>query len=107
MVDLIVLVVVFAGSLGVGYLLISKVPALLHTPLMSMTNAISAITLLGMLLIFAVASTPVEQVLGGLALVMAAFNVVGGFAITDKMLRMFRIHTKPAAPQVPEAPTQP
>lgn len=106
MVDLLVLIAVFAGSLGVGYLLISKVPALLHTPLMSMTNAISAITLLGMLLIFALSSTPVEQLLGGLALVMAAFNVVGGFAITDKMLRMFRIHRRPDAPKVPEAPTQ-
>ncbi len=106
MVDLLILVVVFAGSLGVGYLLISKVPALLHTPLMSMTNAISAITLLGVLLLFAVSSSPVEQALGGLALVMAAFNVVGGFKITDKMLRMFRIHAKPDAPHAPEAPTQ-
>lgn len=105
--DLLILVVVFAGSLGVGYLLISRVPALLHTPLMSMTNAISAITLLGMLLVFALASSPTEQVLGGLALVMAAFNVVGGFKITDKMLRMFRIHSKTDASQAPEAPTQP
>lgn len=106
MVDLLVLVVVFAGALGVGYLLISKVPALLHTPLMSMTNAISAITLLGMLLIFAVSSTPADQVLGGLALIMAAFNVVGGFVITDRMLRMFRIHKKPDAFPAPETPRQ-
>lgn len=106
MIDLVVLVVVFAGALGVGYLLISKVPALLHTPLMSMTNAISAITLLGMLLIFAVSSSPMEQVLGGLALLMASFNVIGGFVITDRMLRMFRIHKKPDASPAPESPRQ-
>lgn len=92
MIDLAILLGVLAGSLALGYLLISKVPALLHTPLMSMTNAISAITLLGVLLLFAVRSEPVDQVLGGLALVAAAFNVVGGFAITDRMLRLFRKH---------------
>lgn len=98
MADLAVLIVVFAGSLGLGYLLISKVPALLHTPLMSMTNAISAITILGMFVLLATASSPVEQVLLGVALAMAAFNVIGGFAITDRMLRMFRIHKKPGSP---------
>lgn len=92
MIDLAVLIGVFAGSLAIGYLLISRVPALLHTPLMSMTNAISAITLLGVLLLFAVASDPADQVLGGVALVAAAFNVIGGFAITDRMLRLFRKH---------------
>lgn len=95
MTDLIVLVVVFAGSLALGYVLISRVPALLHTPLMSMTNAISAITLLGVLVLFTVPSNVPDQVLGAVALAMAAFNVVGGFAITDRMLRMFRIRQRP------------
>jgi NAD(P) transhydrogenase subunit alpha len=101
MVDVLVLVVVFAGSLAIGYLLISRVPALLHTPLMSMTNAISAITLLGVLLLFATRSSVLEQVFLAFALILAAFNVVGGFAITDRMLRMFRLH-KPRAAVSPE-----
>lgn len=95
MTDLIVLVVVFAGSLALGYVLISRIPALLHTPLMSMTNAISAITLLGVLILFTVPSSVPDQVLGAVALAMAGFNVVGGFAITDRMLRMFRIRQRP------------
>ncbi len=98
MVDLIILIGMFGGALALGYLLISKVPALLHTPLMSMTNAISAITLLGVLVLFAISSTITEQILLGAAMVMAAFNVVGGFAITDRMLRMFRLHKGSAGP---------
>jgi NAD(P) transhydrogenase subunit alpha len=74
----------------VGYLLISKVPPLLHTPLMSMTNAISAITILGALILFGTSLGTAEKIIGAVALVMAAFNVVGGFAITDRMLKLFR-----------------
>ncbi|MBN1944481.1 MAG: NAD(P) transhydrogenase subunit alpha [Bradymonadales bacterium] len=88
--QLLVMLGVFVGSLALGYLLISKVPQLLHTPLMSMTNAISAVTLLGGLLIFAGAGSASEYVLGAIALVTASFNVLGGFAITDRMLRFFR-----------------
>jgi NAD(P) transhydrogenase subunit alpha len=90
--DLLLLTGVFAGSLAVGYLLIARVPVRLHTPLMSMTNAISAVTILGAVLLFAVETTLVQKVCGALALALAAFNVVGGFAITDRMLRMFRRH---------------
>lgn len=89
---------VFAFSFGVGYALISRVPPLLHTPLMSMTNAISAVTILGALILFAVESAPFEKILGAVALIMAAFNVVGGFAITDRMLSLFKKekgHEKP------------
>ncbi len=81
---------VFAFSFGIGYVLISRVPPLLHTPLMSMTNAISAVTILGALILFAVESTPFEEILGAVALLTAAFNVVGGFAITDRMLSLFK-----------------
>jgi len=92
MVDLLLMVSVFAVSSVVGYLLIARVPPRLHTPLMSMTNAVSAVTILGGLLLFAADTTVLQTALGALAIVAAAFNLVGGFAITDRMLRMFRHH---------------
>jgi NAD(P) transhydrogenase subunit alpha len=90
MTELLIMVSVFVLSFAVGYLLISRVPPLLHTPLMSMTNAISAVTILGALILFSVETTLADKVLGALAIAMAAFNVVGGFAITDRVLRLFR-----------------
>jgi len=81
---------VFLVSFIVGYALISKVPSLLHTPLMSMTNAISAVTILGALILFSLPTTTPEKILGSFAIITATFNVVGGFAITDRMLRLFR-----------------
>ncbi|ACN13705.1 PntA2 [Desulforapulum autotrophicum HRM2] len=90
MINLLLMLGVFLFSFVVGYFLISRVPTLLHTPLMSMTNAISAVTILGALILFSVKSTGTEQVIGGVAFVMAAFNLVGGFAITDRMLRLFK-----------------
>ncbi|HSW30726.1 MAG TPA: NAD(P) transhydrogenase subunit alpha [Longimicrobiales bacterium] len=81
---------VFFAAFGIGYVLISKVPPMLHTPLMSMTNAISAITILGALLLFSVTMDLSQKVVGALAVALAIFNVVGGFAITDRMLGMFR-----------------
>jgi NAD(P) transhydrogenase subunit alpha len=90
MLDLLLLAGVFAVALIGGYLLISRVPARLHTPLMSMTNAISAITILaGLVLLSHPAPLPV-RLLEASALALAAFNVVGGFAITDRMLRFFK-----------------
>ncbi|HNQ24949.1 MAG TPA: NAD(P) transhydrogenase subunit alpha [Phycisphaerae bacterium] len=90
MTDVFLMLVVFGAVFALGYLLIRRVPQMLHTPLMSMTNAISAVTILGALLLFAVETTPVEKVLGALAIVTAIFNVAGGFVITDRMLAMFR-----------------
>ncbi len=90
MFNLFLMAVVFIGSFAIGYILISRVPPLLHTPLMSMTNAISAITILAALLLFSVPTTPIEKFLGSIAIITATFNVVGGFAITDRMLRMFK-----------------
>jgi len=88
---LLVFVFVIAGFLGVE--LISKVPSQLHTPLMSGTNAISGITIVGAVLATAVAVNTegkVAVVLGFLAIVFATINVVGGYLITNRMLGMFK-----------------
>lgn len=89
MAEIILMLVVFALSFAIGFLLISKVPQRLHTPLMSMTNAISAVTILGALLLFSVEMDSVSTLLGALALLLAAFNMVGGFFITHRMLGFF------------------
>lgn len=80
---------VFAVTSVVSYLLISRVPQRLHTPLMSFTNAISAVTLLGALLLFTEGTGPLRLVLGSLAVLLAAFNLVGGFSVTGRMTAMF------------------
>lgn len=80
---------VFALAIFVGYEVISKVPVILHTPLMSGTNAIHGIVLVGALLVTGSASSPVAQAVGFVAVVLGAINVVGGFLVTDRMLRMF------------------
>ena len=90
MTELLIMVSIFVLSFVIGYLLISKVPPLLHTPLMSMTNAISAVTILGAVILFADDISPTEKILGAVAISMAAFNVIGGFVITDRMVRLFK-----------------
>ncbi len=95
MADLALMLLVFVLSFVIGYLLISRVPPLLHTPLMSMTNAISAVTILGALLLFAVTMSIGDKVIGAIALATAAFNLVGGFVITDRMTKMFKTHHEP------------
>ena len=90
MTNLILMMGVFMTSFVIGYLLISRVPTLLHTPLMSMTNAISAVTILGALVLFSQPTNTPVKILGSLAIVAATFNVVGGFVITDRMLRLFK-----------------
>jgi len=74
----------------VGYLVISRVPPLLHTPLMSGTNAISGISLVGSLVAAGAHYNTVSTVLGFIAVTCATINVVGGFMITDRMLKMFK-----------------
>jgi NAD(P) transhydrogenase subunit alpha len=81
-------VFVLAGF--VGYQVITRVPPLLHTPLMSATNAISAISVVGAMVIAGAHYNRVSTVLGFIAVASATVNVVGGFLITDRMLRMFR-----------------
>lgn len=90
MAEVLVLVAVFAFSFLVGVLLIVKIPTRLHTPLMSMTNAVSGITMLGALLLFADEVGRFAQGLGALAILAGAFNLLGGFAVTDRMLKLFR-----------------
>ncbi len=81
---------VFVLAAFVGYMVISKVPALLHTPLMAATNAISGISLVGSLIAAGSARNHVATLLGFVAVVCATSNIVGGFLITDRMLRMFK-----------------
>ena len=81
-------VFVLAGF--VGYQIITKVPALLHTPLMSATNAISGISLVGSLVAAGAQFSKFSTFLGFVAVTAATINVVGGFMITDRMLKMFR-----------------
>jgi H+-translocating NAD(P) transhydrogenase subunit alpha len=81
-------VFVLAGF--VGFFVITRVPALLHTPLMSATNAISAISLVGSLVLAGADHGLVPTVLGFIAVTSATINVVGGFIITDRMLKMFK-----------------
>ncbi|MBN1653160.1 MAG: NAD(P) transhydrogenase subunit alpha [Deltaproteobacteria bacterium] len=90
MLDIFFMLGVFVFSFAIGHVLIWKVPQLLHTPLMSMTNAISAVTVVGALLLFASETTLADAVLGAAAIALAAFNLVGGFLITDRMLRLFK-----------------
>ena len=81
---------VFALAAFLGYQVISRVPPLLHTPLMSATNAISGISLVGSIVIAGSGHDRVSTILGFIAVVSASTNVVGGFVITDRMLKMFK-----------------
>lgn len=82
-------VFVLAGFVGIQ--IITRVPPLLHTPLMAATNAISGISLVGSLVIAGSGHSQLASILGVIAVTAAMANVVGGFLITDRMLRMFRI----------------
>jgi H+-translocating NAD(P) transhydrogenase subunit alpha len=81
---------VFVLAVFIGFEVISKVPPLLHTPLMSGANAISGITLVGSLVIAGGGHTGLATVLGTVAVAFATINVVGGFTVTDRMLEMFK-----------------
>ncbi|MEJ2186353.1 MAG: NAD(P) transhydrogenase subunit alpha [Gemmatimonadota bacterium] len=83
-------VYVFVLAMFVGFEVITKVPTILHTPLMSGSNAISGITIIGALLVAGAVSNPARTILGVIAVIMAMINVVGGFMVTDRMLQMFR-----------------
>ena len=83
-------IVVFTLATFLGYELIQRVPPTLHTPLMSGANAVSGITIVGALIIAGSGHGWISTVLGFLAIVFAMMNVVGGYAVTDRMLQMFR-----------------
>jgi NAD(P) transhydrogenase subunit alpha len=97
----IALIVVFVLASFVGFEVISKVPSTLHTPLMSGSNAISGITIVGALIVVGAVEAPWAKWIGFGALVFATINVVGGFLVTDRMLEMFKRPDRPA----PAAPT--
>lgn len=81
---------VFVLAMFVGFEIITRVPSTLYTPLMSGTNAISGIVLLGALLVAGSQHRGMVAVLGFVAVILATINVVGGFVVTDRMLRMFK-----------------
>ena len=87
---------IFVLAAFVGYMVITRVPPLLHTPLMSATNAISGISLVGSMVAAGSHRGTVATTLGFIAVVCATANIVGGFLITDRMLKMFR--RDPVAP---------
>jgi NAD(P) transhydrogenase subunit alpha len=81
---------IFILAIFVGFEVISKVPSMLHTPLMSGTNAIHGIILLGGMLVLASADDPLRQAMGFVAVIFGSANVFGGFMVTDRMLQMFK-----------------
>jgi NAD(P) transhydrogenase subunit alpha len=88
--SLIVELTVFVLTVFVGFEVISKVPTMLHTPLMSGTNAIHGIVIVGAILVAGLGGSGLSTILGLIAVVFGAINVVGGFLVTDRMLQMFR-----------------
>jgi NAD(P) transhydrogenase subunit alpha len=98
-VDILTLVTTFVLSAFVGFEVISKVPSILHTPLMSGTNAIHGVVLVGSMIVLGTAHGAVETTLGFVAVVLATINVVGGFVVTDRMLEMFKGRQPGGAPK--------
>jgi NAD(P) transhydrogenase subunit alpha len=92
---------IFVLAILCGFAVISKVPATLHTPLMSGANSIHGIVLVGSMFIAVEANDPASYVLAFVAVTFATLNVVGGYVVTDRMLQMFR--RKPTAPKAEKA----
>ena len=92
---------IFALAILCGFAVISKVPATLHTPLMSGANSIHGIVLVGAMFIAIAADEPLAYLLSFIAVAFATLNVVGGYVVTDRMLQMFK--RKPAAPKAEKA----
>jgi NAD(P) transhydrogenase subunit alpha len=93
---------VFALAAFLGFELIRRVPKLLHTPLMALTNALSAIALVASIVILGQSETTYAQIMGFIAVVASTINVVGGFLITDRMLKMFRARERPRREPAPD-----
>ena len=96
--ELLTAIALFVLAILVGFEVISKVPATLHTPLMSGANSIHGIVLVGAILIAGLADDPLSYGLAFVAVVFGAANVVGGYVVTDRMLQMFRKRETPRAP---------
>ena len=93
--DLITEVTIFVLAAFVGFEVISKVPTTLHTPLMSQTNAIHGIVMIGGLIVIGVADDSLEKLIGVIAIAFGTINIVGGFLVTDRMLEMFKKRPDP------------
>jgi len=93
--EVIVELTIFVLAAFVGFEVISKVPTTLHTPLMSQTNAIHGIVMLGGLIVVGFADDTLEQTIGVIAIAFGTINVVGGFMVTDRMLGMFARKPRP------------
>ena len=87
--------IIFVLAILCGFAVISKVPATLHTPLMSGANSIHGIVLVGAMIITLHATDPLSQVISAVAVAFSAMNVVGGYVVTDRMLQMFRKRPAP------------
>lgn len=99
MIEVVFLITAFVLALFVGYELITKVPPTLHTPLMSGTNAISGIIIIGAISIIGTNDALPIQLLAGIAVFLATVNVAGGFMVTQRMLNMFTLKKKPSPVQ--------
>ena len=88
-INIIGMLTIFILAIFVGFEIITKVPPTLHTPLMSGSNAISGIVIVGAI-IYTVSSSTISSTLGFIAVIFATINVVGGFLVTDRMLKMFK-----------------
>lgn len=86
---------IFVLASFLGYAVITRVPGLLHTPLMSLTNALSAISIVGSLILAGAGESTMATVLGSLAVFASFTNIVSGFLLTDRMLRMFKRRETP------------
>jgi len=105
--DLLNALAIFLLAILVGFEVISKVPATLHTPLMSGANSIHGIVLVGAMVIAVEATDPLSQLLSFVAVAFASMNVVGGYVVTDRMLQMFRKRPTVSAPARPPAADEP
>ena len=90
MIELFYLIVCFVLAIFIGYEIINKVPPTLHTPLMSGTNAISGIIIIGAIALVSTANGTVANIVAASAIALATINVVGGFSVTNRMLKMFK-----------------
>jgi len=104
--SLITEITIFVLAAFVGFEVISKVPTTLHTPLMSQTNAIHGIVVLGGLIVVGLSNNVLDNVIGTIAIAFGAINIVGGFMVTDRMLGMFS-RKKAVKPSDPDSPGQP
>ena len=102
-VELFAALTVFVLAILCGFAVISKVPATLHTPLMSGANSIHGIVLVGSMFIAVEAKDPIAQILSFIAVAFATMNVVGGYVVTDRMLQMFKRKPAAAPPKAEQA----